>query len=254
MSFCTDRLFFCSGLNDGKHCTLPHLTGKTFVFNEAEQRLELCVDAAGHFPVSPDVEELVREAVVQLRTEPAATRGSRESSPGQSALRLGSGGVVRKKEPLQNVAAFQGKGHSLGSGVGSSPSPEHRPITRQHSGGVDLSSSVSDVSADAGGELVRVAPGFVTMKDGRGLDPSLMEQQRRKLQEMVSSIQASMECHLREQQSATASVAAGDGAVKERAQEDRSADGLPCGDLEESDDMESQETGQGGATEPMDHS
>uniref|UniRef100_A0A673BDI1 Uncharacterized protein n=1 Tax=Sphaeramia orbicularis TaxID=375764 RepID=A0A673BDI1_9TELE len=170
------------GLMDGKHCTLPHLTGKTFVYNAAEDRLELCVDAAGHFPVGPDVEELVKEALVQLRSE-TATRGSREGSPSHGVLRLGSGGVVRKKEQLQNVTAFQGKGHSLGSTGGSSP-PEHRPITRQHSSGVDLS-------------------------DGRGLDPGLMEQQRRKLQEMVSSIQASMERHLREQQDAAAGAAGG---------------------------------------------
>ncbi|XP_029282689.1 LOW QUALITY PROTEIN: deubiquitinating protein VCIP135 [Cottoperca gobio] len=258
------------GLMDGKHCTLPHLTGKTFVYNAAEERLELCVDAAGHFPVGPDVEELVKDALVQLRSE-AATRGSREGSPSHGVLRLGSGGVVRKKEQLQSVNAFQGKGHSLGSAGGSSP-PEHRPITRQHSSGVDLSASVSrgppdlsDIPEDATRELVRMAPGFVTMKDGRGLDPSLMEQQRRKLQEMVSSIQASMERHLREQQGA----AAGGGASQERTggtktgagqptstddHEPPAAAGKPDGKAEEQEEMESQDAGQGIATEPMDHS
>lgn len=259
---------------DGKHCTLPHLTGKTFVYNAAEERLELCVDTAGHFPVGPDVEELVKEALVQLRSE-AATRGSREGSPSHGVLRLGSGGVVRKKEQLQSVTAFQGKGHSLGSAGGSSP-PEHRPITRQHSSGVDLSASVSrgppdlsDIPEDATRELVRMAPGFVTMKDGRGLDPSLMEQQRRKLQEMVSSIQASMERHLREQQSA-----AGGGASQERtgstktgagqpastldheppAATGATAAGKPDGKAEEQEEMESQDAEQSSATEPMDHS
>ncbi|XP_042354311.1 deubiquitinating protein VCPIP1 [Plectropomus leopardus] len=260
------------GLMDGKHCTLPHLTGKTFVYNAAEERLELCVDAAGHFPVGPDVEELVKEALVQLRSE-AASRGSREGSPSHGVLRLGSGGVVRKKEQLQSVTAFQGKGHSLGSAGGSSP-PEHRPITRQHSSGVDLSASVSrgppdlsDIPEDATRELVRMAPGFVTMKDGRGLDPGVMEQQRRKLQEMVSSIQASMERHLREQQSATKE----DGASQERT---RTGAGQPAstddheppvaagvttagksdGKAEEPEEMESQDAGQSNATEPMDHS
>ncbi|XP_035526351.1 deubiquitinating protein VCIP135 [Morone saxatilis] len=264
------------GLMDGKHCTLPHLTGKTFVYNAAEERLELCVDAAGHFPVGPDVEELVKEALVQLRSE-AATRGSREGSPSHGVLRLGSGGVVRKKEQLQNVTAFQGKGHSLGSAGGSSP-PEHRPITRQHSSGVDLSASVSrgppdlsDIPEDATRELVRMAPGFVTMKDGRGLDPGLMEQQRRKLQEMVSSIQASMERHLREQQSAAAE---GGGAGQERTGGTKSgadqlastgdhdppaaaaaaAVGKPDGKAEELEEMESQDAEQSNAIEPMDHS
>lgn len=260
---------------DGKHCTLPHLTGKTFVYNAAEERLELCVDTAGHFPVGPDVEELVKEALVQLRSE-AATRGSREGSPSHGVLRLGSGGVVRKKEQLQSVTAFQGKGHSLGSSGGSSP-PEHRPITRQHSSGVDLSASVSrgppdlsDIPEDATRELVRMAPGFVTMKDGRGVDPGLMEQQRRKLQEMVSSIQASMERHLREQQS----TAAAGGVSQERtggtktgtapptstAEQEPATPATPTttgkaeAKAEEPEEMESQDAEQSNATEPMDHS
>ncbi|XP_075993622.1 deubiquitinating protein VCPIP1 isoform X2 [Genypterus blacodes] len=262
------------GLMDGKHCTLPHLTGKTFVYNAAEERLELCVDAAGHFPVGPDVEELVKEALVQLRSE-GTGRGSREGSPSHGVLRLGSGGVVRKKEQLQTVTAFQGKGHSLGSGGGSSPS-EHRPITRQHSSGVDLSASVSrdppdlsDIPEDATRELVRMAPGFVTMKDGRGLDPSLMEQQRRKLQEMVSSIQASMERHLREQQSA---VAAGGGKESQERTGGTKTDAVgrdpspaaadspaerqdgKVASAEEPEEMESQDAEQTNTTEPMDHS
>ncbi|XP_059915142.1 deubiquitinating protein VCPIP1 [Gadus macrocephalus] len=203
------------GLMDGKHCTLPHLAGKTFVYNAAEDRLELCVDAAGHFAVGPDVEELAKEALLQLRSEGSPRGGgSREGSPSHGLLRLGSGGVVRRKE--QTVAAFQGKGHSLGSVEDASP--PQRPITRQHSSGVDLSASVSrdppalsDISEDAGKELVRMAPGFVTMREGGPLEPGAMEQQRRKLQEMVSSIQASMERHLKEQQSLAATPAAGPG-------------------------------------------
>ena len=200
---------------DGKHCTLPHLAGKTFVYNAAEDRLELCVDAAGHFAVGPDVEDLAKEALLQLRSEGSPRGGgSREGSPSHGLLRLGSGGVVRRKE--QTVAAFQGKGHSLGSVEDASP--PQRPITRQHSSGVDLSASVSrdppalsDISEDAGKELVRMAPGFVTMREGGPLEPGAMEQQRRKLQEMVSSIQASMERHLKEQQSLAATPAAGPG-------------------------------------------
>ncbi|TDH06370.1 hypothetical protein EPR50_G00132530 [Perca flavescens] len=254
------------GLMDGKHCTLPHLTGKTFVYNAAEERLELCVDAAGHFPVGPDVEDLVKEAVAQLRPD-GAGRGSREGSPSHGGLRLGSGGVVRKKEQLQSVTAFQGKGHSLGSAGNSSP-PEHRPITRQHSSGVDLSASVSrgppDLSGipeDATRELVRMAPGFVTMKDGRGPDPGLMEQQRRKLQEMVSSIQASMERHLREQQSADAGgqertdgTKAGQPTPKVDREPAAGAAGKPDGKAEQTEEMESQDGEQNNAMEPMDHS
>lgn len=244
---------------DGKHCTLPHLTGKTFVYNAADECLELCVDAAGHFPVGPDVEEQVKGALVQ-----AGSRGSREGSPSHGVLRLGSGGVVRKKEQLQSVTAFQGKGHSLGSAGDSSP-PEHRPITRQHSSGVDLSASVSrgppdlsDIPEDATRELVRMAPGFVTVKDGRSLDPSLMEQQRRKLQEMVSSIQASMEHHLREQQKGGTKAGAGQhtSAVDHEASAAASATvaAEPDRKTEELEEMESQDAEQSNAAEPMDHS
>lgn len=229
---------------DGKHCTLPHLSGKTFVYNATDERLELCVDAAGHFHIGPDVEERVKGALVQV-----GARGSREGSPAHSVLRLGSGGVVRKKEQ-QNVAAFQGKGHSLGSAGGSSP-PEHRPITRQHSSGTDLSASVSrgapdlsQIPEDTTRELVRMAPGFVTTKDGRGIDPSVMEQQRRKLQEMVSSIQASMERHLKEQMGGGRS--AGEASAADA--------GGPDLKTEELEEMESQNAEQSGGAEPMDHS
>ncbi|XP_033854959.3 deubiquitinating protein VCPIP1-like [Acipenser ruthenus] len=195
------------GLVDGKHCTLPHIPGKTFVFNAAEDRLELCVDAAGHFPVGPDVEDLVKEALNQLQSEVASR--SREGSPSHGVLKLGSGGVVRKKsEQSHNVMAFQGKGHSLGTASGSSPPDQksrEKQISRKHSSGVDLSSSISKQGAsltkisDDAKELIRMAPGFVTVKDGRNLDPNVIEAQRKKLQEMVSSIQASMDKHLQEE-------------------------------------------------------
>ena len=110
-----------SGLLDGKHCSLPHLTGKTFVFNAAAERLDLCVDAAGHFPVSPEVEEQVKEALLQLQVRSEASGGSRESresSEASGVLRLGGGGVVRKKETFQSLNAFQGRGHSLGNSSG----------------------------------------------------------------------------------------------------------------------------------------
>ncbi|KAK5889647.1 hypothetical protein CesoFtcFv8_015635 [Champsocephalus esox] len=262
------------GLLDGKHCSLPHLTGKTFVFNAAAERLDLCVDAAGHFPVSPEVEEQVKEALLQLQVRSEASGGNRESSEASGVLRLGGGGVVRKKESFQSLNAFQGRGHSLGS---SSP-PEHRPITRQHSSGVDLSSSVTRGAPDLSQipELVRMAPGFVRMKEGGRPDPGLMEQQRRQLQDMVSSIQASMERHLREGTTATTvtsqqpTSADQQPSVKQQQQQPsvkqqpnaaeqqptsvaKPPDGKPD-PKEEGEQMESQEAGPDGAIEPMDHS
>lgn len=165
------------------------------------------VDAAGHFPIGPDVEDLVKEAVSQVRAE--ATTRSRESSPSHGLLKLGSGGVVKKKsEQLHNVTAFQGKGHSLGTASSSphlDPRGRETPVVRKHSTGTDFSSSSSKTepsvfpAAPSNSELIRIAPGVVTMRDSRQLDPDLVEAQRKKLQEMVSSIQASMDKHLRDQ-------------------------------------------------------
>ncbi|XP_026547720.1 deubiquitinating protein VCIP135 [Notechis scutatus] len=195
------------GLADGEHCTFPHLPGKTFVYNATEDRLELCVDAAGHFPVGSDVEDLVKEALNQVRAE--ASSRSREASPSHGLLKLGSGGVVKKKsEQLHNVTAFQGKGHSLGSGASSQqlhPKVRETPLGRKQNTGTDFSINSAKLdpsmyTGDSGNsELIRIAPGVGTMRDSRQLDPNLIEAQRKKLQEMVSSIQASMDRHLRDQ-------------------------------------------------------
>lgn len=196
-----------TGLADGKHCTFPYLPGKNFVYNAAEDRLELCVDAAGHFPIGPDVEDLVKEALTQVRAE--ATSRSREASPSHGLLKLGSGGVVKKKsEQLHNVTAFQGKGHSLGTASSSQQLDQKARETmllRKHSTETDFSPNPAKIepsiitSAPGNSELIRIAPGVVTMRDSRQLDPTLVEAQRKKLQEMVSSIQASMDRHLRDQ-------------------------------------------------------
>lgn len=218
------------GLMDGKHCTLPHLTGKTFVFNAAEDRLELCVDAAGHFPVSPNVEEIIQEALSQLCSESPSR--NREGSPAHG-LKLGSGGVVRKKE--QTVTAFQGKGHSLGSS-----SHDHQPIRREHSNGVDLSGSVEGEGlARSREELVRVAPGMLKKSQEVELEPTAIEAQRRRLQEMVSNIQASMDKHLRQQQMTPSTITKQE--EKER-------------DLEEQGERESQGAESPNISEPMDQS
>lgn len=177
------------------------------MYNAAEDRLELCVDAAGHFPVGSDVEDLVKEALSQVRAE--ASSRSREASPSHGLLKLGSGGVVKKKsEQLHNITAFQGKGHSLGTAASSQQLHQRAreiPLARKQSSGTDFSPSAAKsepsmyTSGSGNSELIRMAPGVGTMRDSRQLDPNLIEAQRKKLQEMVSSIQASMDRHLRDQ-------------------------------------------------------
>uniref|UniRef100_A0A2K6U4B0 ubiquitinyl hydrolase 1 n=1 Tax=Saimiri boliviensis boliviensis TaxID=39432 RepID=A0A2K6U4B0_SAIBB len=287
------------GMADGKHCTFPHLPGKTFVYNASEDRLELCVDAAGHFPIGPDVEDLVKEAVSQVRAE--ATTRSRESSPSHGVLKLGSGGVVKKKsEQLHNVTAFQGKGHSLGTASGNphlDPRARETSVVRKHNTGTDFSSSSSKTepsvfsASSSNSELIRIAPGVVTMRDGRQLDPDLVEAQRKKLQEMVSSIQASMDRHLRDQSTEQSPSDAPQRKIEVVSSSAKSGTGLPesfpltggtenlniettdgCvadalgaafatrskaqkgNSMEELEEMDSQDAEMTNTTEPMDHS
>ncbi|XP_071853755.1 deubiquitinating protein VCPIP1-like isoform X2 [Apostichopus japonicus] len=48
------------GLKDGHHCMLPGLKEHRFCYNKDYDRLELCLEPLGHFPISPDVDKLVR--------------------------------------------------------------------------------------------------------------------------------------------------------------------------------------------------
>ncbi|CAL1543504.1 unnamed protein product, partial [Lymnaea stagnalis] len=44
------------GLEHGKHCQLPLLPHKVFVYNRLDDRLELCLEPYGHFPIEINVE------------------------------------------------------------------------------------------------------------------------------------------------------------------------------------------------------
>lgn len=87
--------FFFLGMVDGKYCIFLYLFGKIFVYNVFEDRLELCVDVVGYFFIGFDVEDLVKEVVSQVRVEVIIR--SRELSFLYGLLKLGSGGVVKKK-------------------------------------------------------------------------------------------------------------------------------------------------------------
>ncbi|BFZ16195.1 hypothetical protein BsWGS_19234 [Bradybaena similaris] len=45
------------GLKHGKHCHLPMLPHKVFVYNQHDDRLELCLEPYGHFPIENNVEK-----------------------------------------------------------------------------------------------------------------------------------------------------------------------------------------------------
>lgn len=105
------------GLVDGKHCTLPTLPGKVFRYNQPENRLELCMEPYGHFPIEPDVENRAKE------TRPIF--GSR--SEGSFSAFSGAVGQEKSKQ-----AAFTGQGHSLKSMPDIERMPEDIPENIHH--------------------------------------------------------------------------------------------------------------------------
>ncbi|XP_062611900.1 deubiquitinating protein VCPIP1-like [Saccostrea cucullata] len=85
------------GLVDGKHCTLPTLPGKVFRYNEAENRLELCMEPYGHFQIEPGVENKAQESRPIF------------GSQSEGSFSAFSGAVGNKSKQT----AFTGQGHSL---------------------------------------------------------------------------------------------------------------------------------------------
>ncbi|XP_041365436.1 deubiquitinating protein VCPIP1-like isoform X2 [Gigantopelta aegis] len=86
------------GLSGGKHCTIPSLPGKVFRFNAADDRLELCLEPYGHFPVEPDIENKIKNR------SPVVGDGSHN-------IKFGSSGAISRDD--KNMVAFSGHGHSL---------------------------------------------------------------------------------------------------------------------------------------------
>ncbi|XP_053384067.1 deubiquitinating protein VCPIP1-like [Mercenaria mercenaria] len=87
------------GLVDGKHCQLPALPGKVFRYNGVEDRLELCLEPYGHYPVEPNIEQKVKAAGME---------GSKEDAE----VKFGASGAIHHGTERP---AFLGQGHSLKS-------------------------------------------------------------------------------------------------------------------------------------------
>ncbi|KAK3102693.1 hypothetical protein FSP39_013188 [Pinctada imbricata] len=108
------------GLVDGKHCQLPSLPGRVFRYSQAEDRLELCLEPYGHFPVEPNVENRAKEP-------------SLHSMDTEDSFSSFSGALGRQKP---KHTAFSGQGHSLAASVGTDDrmpqdiSPSHHPTAR----------------------------------------------------------------------------------------------------------------------------
>lgn len=101
------------GLEDGKHCMLPSIPEKRFRFSGPNDRLELCLEPLGHFPVGPDVDDLERLKDVALGQK-----------LGQRSLEMGESDIVAEEDrpSSSGYIAFAGRGHSLSVNGGTSGS------------------------------------------------------------------------------------------------------------------------------------
>lgn len=105
------------GLTPGKHCTLPSLPGKVFTYNDKEDRLEICLEPYGHFPVQPDVEN----SVMAGNIVDEHNRHGSEDSHSVSGVTFGASGAIGGKTTSQGHGphrAFAGQGHTLRSSTG----------------------------------------------------------------------------------------------------------------------------------------
>lgn len=105
------------GLIDGKHCRLPMLAGKVFRYNAEHDRLELCLEPHGHFPVEPGIEEKVLGS--QSNSNTFNTMLSDDSNPvthsDKDSEMPGSSGVFvsKSQQILSSHIPFHGQGYSL---------------------------------------------------------------------------------------------------------------------------------------------
>ncbi|XP_006824972.1 deubiquitinating protein VCPIP1-like [Saccoglossus kowalevskii] len=103
------------GLADNKHCTLPTLPSKTFRFNAKEDRLELCLEPIGHFPVAPGVDD--PSVLSRIATEKLSTTSAASSDQGQvfGRIKAGGSGVVKPGSAREksSTMVFTGEAHTL---------------------------------------------------------------------------------------------------------------------------------------------
>ncbi|XP_070199281.1 deubiquitinating protein VCPIP1-like isoform X3 [Littorina saxatilis] len=127
------------GLEPDKHCTFPTLPDKTFCYNAALDRLELCLGELGHFEVEPGIERKAENRQVQGHKHHGHSShhaSGSASSSGSGAYRrddsssvatFGTSGAVSKNHTSQKV--FEGQGHTLRDASLDTKMPEDVPLT-----------------------------------------------------------------------------------------------------------------------------
>lgn len=119
------------GLTANKHCTLPALPGKVFVYNEREDRLELCLEPYGHFAIQPDIENSVMSGKVVGSPLPHSLTGT-DTSHSASGVTFGTSGALGGKASAYthgHQRAFAGQGHTLRSASLETRMPTDVPMT-----------------------------------------------------------------------------------------------------------------------------
>ncbi|XP_023229594.1 deubiquitinating protein VCIP135-like [Centruroides sculpturatus] len=117
------------GLSDGKHCHLPLLPNKTFRYNAAQDRLELCLEPHGHFPVTEKIDSLIKKIETEKKS------GDMFKSVASGVINVGS-------KQTTVPTAFQGTGHVLRAPIDGLAEKEEEKII-----GTNLEDTVGDSSA-----------------------------------------------------------------------------------------------------------
>ncbi|XP_071795965.1 deubiquitinating protein VCPIP1-like [Asterias amurensis] len=109
------------GLTDGKHFVLPSIQNKKFTYNAMEDRIEICLEPIGHFPIRPGVDESDSPSTSRPSQHPVDLEEQRSEfiTGVRSKLKAGSSGVVTSGgQQVGGYRAFSGHGQTLASGAG----------------------------------------------------------------------------------------------------------------------------------------
>lgn len=92
------------GMKDGHHCMLPGLKEHRFCYSKSYDRLELCLEPLGHFPISPDVDNLVKLKDISVEAMCSSHhREGGEASDGESSERFpGAGQAVSSENKMEH--------------------------------------------------------------------------------------------------------------------------------------------------------
>ncbi|XP_022099478.1 deubiquitinating protein VCIP135-like isoform X2 [Acanthaster planci] len=108
------------GLADGKHFLLPSIPNKKFTYNAMEDRIEICLEPIGHFPIRPGVDDSDSPSTSRpspSSTDPEDKDRSEYITSVRSKLKAGGSGVVTTGgKQVGGYRAFSGHAHTLSSG------------------------------------------------------------------------------------------------------------------------------------------